>query len=104
MGFLKQFEGMQFLVVLELEWFVLEYDVFQKFLFIFDLLFILLDDGQYVDIYKLWICVCGNLEWVFFWFQIIFNVYFVLMRKIVVVKQNYCCVGCGIWIDFDYIK
>lgn len=104
MGLLRQFEGMQLPAASELDWLVAEHDAPQKLLPIPDSLPISPDDGEHADIYKLRIRVRGNLEWAPPRPQIIFNIHSAPKRKILVVKQNYRCAGCGTRIDPDYIK
>ncbi|XP_024134429.1 run domain Beclin-1-interacting and cysteine-rich domain-containing protein isoform X1 [Oryzias melastigma] len=104
MGLLRQFEGMQLPAASELDWLVPEHDAPQKLLPIPDSLPISPDDGEHADIYKLRIRVRGNLEWAPPRPQIIFNIHPPPKRKIIVVKQNYRCAGCGTRVDPDYIK
>ncbi|XP_072428481.1 run domain Beclin-1-interacting and cysteine-rich domain-containing protein isoform X4 [Chiloscyllium punctatum] len=104
MGLLKQFEGMQLPAASELDWLVPEHDAPQKLLPIPDSLPVSPDDGEHADIYKLRIRVRGNLEWAPPRPQIIFNIHPSPKRKVVVVKQNYRCAGCGIRVEPDYIK
>ncbi|KAL6108067.1 rubcn [Pungitius sinensis] len=104
MGLLRQFEGMQLPAASELDWLVAEHDAPQKLLPIPDSLPISPDDGEHADIYKLRIRVRGNLEWAPPRPQIIFNIHSAPKRKILVVKQNYRCAGCGTRVDPDYIK
>ncbi|XP_043558331.1 run domain Beclin-1-interacting and cysteine-rich domain-containing protein isoform X4 [Chiloscyllium plagiosum] len=104
MGLLKQFEGMQLPAASELDWLVPEHDAPQKLLPIPDSFPVSPDDGEHADIYKLRIRVRGNLEWAPPRPQIIFNIHPSPKRKVVVVKQNYRCAGCGIRVEPDYIK
>ncbi|XP_060797121.1 run domain Beclin-1-interacting and cysteine-rich domain-containing protein isoform X2 [Neoarius graeffei] len=104
MGLLRQFEGLQLPAASELEWLVPEHDAPQKLLPMPDSLPISPDDGEHADIYKLRIRVRGNLEWAPPRPQIIFNIHNAPKRKVMAVKQNYRCAGCGTRIDPDYIK
>ncbi|XP_047666250.1 run domain Beclin-1-interacting and cysteine-rich domain-containing protein isoform X3 [Tachysurus fulvidraco] len=104
MGLLRQFEGLQLPAASELEWLVPEHDAPQKLLPMPDSVPISPDDGEHADVYKLRIRVRGNLEWAPPRPQIIFNIHNAPKRKVLVVKQNYRCAGCGTRIDPDYIK
>ncbi|KAF7703160.1 run domain Beclin-1-interacting and cysteine-rich domain-containing protein [Silurus meridionalis] len=104
MGLLRQFEGLQLPAASELEWLVPEHDAPQKLLPMPDSVPISPDDGEHADVYKLRIRVRGNLEWAPPRPQIIFNVHHAHKRKVLVMKQNYRCAGCGTRVDPDYIK
>ncbi|MCI4383337.1 hypothetical protein PGIGA_G00025340 [Pangasianodon gigas] len=104
MGLLRQFEGLQLPAASELEWLVPEHDAPQKLLPMPDSVPISPDDGEHADVYKLRIRVRGNLEWAPPRPQIIFNIHHAPKRKVLVMKQNYRCAGCGTRIDPDYIK
>lgn len=104
MGLLRQFEGLQLPAASELEWLVPEHDAPQKLLPMPDSVPISPDDGEHADVYKLRIRVRGNLEWAPPRPQIIFNIHHAPKRKVLMMKQNYRCAGCGTRIDPDYIK
>ncbi|XP_072048930.1 run domain Beclin-1-interacting and cysteine-rich domain-containing protein-like [Amphiura filiformis] len=107
LSLLKKFSSKQLPAASDLEWMVSEQDAPQALLPLPKSLPISPDDGENSDLYTLpdkKTRIRGNLEWAPPRAQIIFNIHPPPKRKVLIVKQNYRCAGCGMKIEHGFMK